>query len=1210
MPWDNNIIEDSQVQAAHAALVTRGTRGSVIYFGGFTSVFEDFVNAAPSSVFDIATGSISPIVQASLATSNIFCGGHALLADGRWLIAGGTVGTAEEIEGGGHAGHYPGERTCWEYLPSNLAYSPIADLRFQPGSSTKGGGRWYPTVITLGNGEALAVAGHPHVTDDFPSPDNRRHNNNVPERYSPGTGLWTLLYEGDDHTTEINGVESDGYPRIHLLPNGRVFFATTVKGVNRFYNPFAGTFYDDEIAAPGGIYNKGSRSTSVLMPLLPADGYGARVLVAGASSPRKINLFAGGFTWEAAGVRQLVPNWGGTAPVRNHLCSVILPTGQIFFCGGCEDDGDRDATAVFEGEIYTPDINWGTGVWGNGGGTWDTVDQAQIIRHYHFTALLLPDGRVWTAGSDPGRKEIEIYEPPYVAQANRPVITDSPSNVRYGQQFFIQTPQAGSIERVGLIRCGSVTHAFDSDQRYVGLTFLEVQAGVLRATAPPNGNVAPPGFYMLWIVDGQDRPCQVAPFIRVGNQSCHIKLDVSTYSLLEVQALGTPGAEFPDAFHIVFEGFRPDEVFPPIVTVRRPDNTAVPGMEVQFFKIAYEGNPTEKDVAQIVRYSYRVRFNNTQAFDQIPDDDDFQNLTLRAEMGLHVCQSTLTLSKNPNPFMRDGYPHWLSIDLRVFKTKPGEALSAGLEHGSGGNAPFTYIQGLLATYNSLPADDSHPFLQLPTDQETNRLALYSEDDNGDPIYNYAVAKVRYRAPVGADAEDVRVFFRLCTTGWTGLEYDLNTTYRREGEGANAAPLLGLTGAEINFIPCFAEERAADMETQTDATNRRTLQGNGAQEVHGYFGCWLDMNQDVPRFPLEPGGGNGPFAGDLKSIQELMRGLHQCLVAEIHYPPDPVLNGVTPGSSDNLAQRNILLDDSDNPGAFSTHLVHHTFEIKPSIVPLTAAGASTSIFPDELMVDWGNLPRDTRAEFYFPDVDLEAVLAAAAARQGPPNLALAGTGTLRCRVTDVAYIPIPGPRATNIPGLLTLQLPPNLVKGQRFSIVVRQVQGRSRRVIGTFQFDIIVDSADQILPRATRNLAVLRHIAASIPKANRWYPIFKRYLGDLAGRIRELGGNPDAIEPSPTGGARPGKQPPHPHPDPCAPTPGRERHTGKVSQMLYDCYGDFEGFVLDECPGERVFMCRERAMENLIRHACAERLRVTVFVRSDDCTRPVRIALHC
>jgi hypothetical protein len=63
-------------------------------------------------------------------------------------------------------------------------------------------------------------------------------------------------------------------------------------------------------------------------------------------------------------------------------------------------------------------------------------------------------------------------------------------------------------------------------------------------------------------------------------------------------------------------------------------------------------------------------------------------------------------------------------------------------------------------------------------------------------------------------------------------------------------------------------------------------------------------------------------------------------------------------------------------------------------------------------------------------------------------------------------------------------------------------------------------------------------------------------------------------------------------------------------MLYDCYGDFEGFVLDECPGERVFMCRERAMENLIRHACAERLRVTVFVRSDDCTRPVRIALHC
>ncbi len=134
-------------------------------------------------------------------------------------------------------------------------------------------------------------------------------------------------------------------------------------------------------------------------------------------------------------------------------------------------------------------------------------------------------------------------------------------------------------------------------------------------------------------------------------------------------------------------------------------------------------------------------------------------------------------------------------------------------------------------------------------------------------------------------------------------------------------------------------------------------------MYGYFGCWLDVNQDVPRFPAVPPH-NGPFTeaddpGGLKSIQELMRGLHQCLVAEIHYDLDPTPIGATPGSSDNLAQRNILFDDSDNPGGFAAHLVHHTFELVPSAIsfeqtatmtPLATTAGTSRLRHDELVID--------------------------------------------------------------------------------------------------------------------------------------------------------------------------------------------------------------------------------------------------------------------
>lgn len=1237
MPWDDVLETETEIIAIHAALLPTSEMGDILYFGDWKDLLSggdsELAHLTHARLFRIADEDIGLSTAGNLPDTNAFCGGQAFLADGRLLVAGGTRKRLpgdpppEEDDEHKHGNMFGGgERGCWIYEPRTFRWTKIADLNLDPNGTPRSGGRWYPSVVTLADGQAFAVGGHPDVREHYPPELNNeqmRHNNNTPERYSPGGDKWTLLKEDRTAPNGI-GVITDSYPRFHVLPNGLLFSDTEGNGPKRSFDPYTGEWVGPDVGVTDELdeqqandfpnYGRGSATTSVLLPLLPPL-YRPRILVCNGVTAFRIDVNESPL-WVPTSDRD------GTAAgkERSNACAVLLPTGRVLVCGGVSAPN----VAVFEPELYDPGIDWDAGsFFGPPAEKWRTIEEpATVLRGYHSVALLLPDGRVWTAGSteddengNTAEKRIEVYRPDYVDDPNRPQITSSPPNVRYGQVFQVQTPQANAVQRVALLRCGSVTHGFDSDQRYVGLQFNQIQAGVLQVTAPPNGNIAPPGYYMLWVVDDEGLPCQLARFIRVSNLKCSIASAVSTFSRSEVEALGTPGATFPDAFHIVYDGFLPDEVFPPVISLRRPDNTAIfPGnMMIQYAGVDYEAGLQEKDVAQLIVYSYNVIFDSIQEFDAIPAEEDSRIITLNATMGFYVCQTNFVLSKNPNPRMSDVgpdglNPHWLSVDLRVFKTKPGEALSAGVTHGSGDNAPFDFIQTLLAEYNGLPADDNHPFLQLPTNQETNRLALYSEDDDGDPIYNYAVAKVRYRAPADVNAEDVRVFFRLCTTGWTGLEYDFSSTYRRHGEGADAAPLLGLAGGEITYIPCFAEPRESNMEEQTDNTNRRTLQGAGAQEVHAYFGCWLDLNQNEPRFPLEPEG-NGPFEGDLLSLQELMRGLHQCLVAEIHYSPDPILNGATPGSSDNLAQRNILLDESDNPGGFSTHLVHHTFEIKPSPVPLNIpdprvpTSSTASVPPDDLIIDWGNLPRDTHVTLFLPGVDLDAVLAAAASRQGPPNLVRAGVHTLRCKITDIMFVPIPGPRATNIPALMTLQLPPNLTKGQKFSLIVRQMQGRTRRIIGTFQFDITVSTATEILPRAKRNLSVLRHIAQSIPKQNRWYPVFKRYLDELAGRVRGLGGNPDSIAPSPTGSGRPAGE------EPC-PTTGLESYTGKIDQILYDCFGDLEGFVVATCCGHKRFNACESAIEEVISKACKDRSKITILTEGGRDDRVVQIIVRC
>jgi hypothetical protein len=485
-----------------------------------------------------------------------------------------------------------------------------------------------------------------------------------------------------------------------------------------------------------------------------------------------------------------------------------------------------------------------------------------------------------------------------------------------------------------------------------------------------------------------------------------------------------------------------------------------------------------------------------------------------------------------------------------------------------------------------------------------------------------VAKVRYRAPAGIDAGDVRVFFRMFNVAATGLEFN-GTIYPRQGDGANAAPLLGLAGGEIVSIPFFAEAREADMRNQVDVTNRRTIMGAGAPEATAYFGCWIDFNQTTPRFPLNPthNGSGGPFGGTLLSVQQLVRNTHACVVAEIHYPLDPIPNGATPGSHDNLSQRNLVVVESDNPGTAATHTVQSTFEIKPSAIPIAVPqafghllqahgiaavaelrAARPRLEADELMIRWNDLPRDSRVTLYMPDVDAREVVAAAASRNGPHILSAHDEDTIICRVGDVGYVPVPGPRALNIPGLISVELPPTVTKGQVFTVTIHQVSGLPRKIIGSFQITIPVRTAAEILPRETRKLSVLRYIGQSIPADNRWYEIWQRLLDQIGDRVGGLGGDPDKVHPSPTGEGRPGHEVP--------PEPGEDKLdavTGKISHILYDCFGQFEGFVLETCDGEHTFRIRQRGIEKVVLKACRDHLQVTVWFQE---SKVKRIAINC
>jgi len=1236
MPWDPTV--ESLVVAIHAALTPSSPTGEIVYFEGFFTDEEGHSEEAGRSfLYDCASGAVTELITDPdpVGGKNLFCAGHANLADGRWLVAGGWAIEAGIVAAHGHGHGGTGIRDCFLFLPRARTWRKAAEMHTQPNSDVRGGGRWYPTLVTLGNGHVLAIGGHPRagdddLADDYPTPGSRRHSNNIPERYSPGLNAWMEL------TTELSAPDGslDEYDRLHLAPSGHVFFSTIAKSHNdtRLYDPYTGTFatsgYGSHLDEDYDDADCSSRTTSIILPILHTDLNRFWILACGAAQAERIDLRADEPDWLEAGERQEFPD-NEAPPVRRHLLGILLPTGQVFVSNGMRSDN----TGVQSPEIYTPAIDWSTGQYTSGGGSWDTLtnddEQAVVPRGYHSVALLQPDGSVWTAGSthtgadltNPNsatrETRIAVYRPIY--GGGRPEIEAAPDCVDYGESFSIRMGDNDEMQRVVMIRCGSFTHAFDGDQRYLTLPFSQ-DGDTLRATAPSSSNLAPPGYYLLWVLRTATTPCERARFIRLAPLDHYAVLQLSTYSLLAVKALRPPYTDndegvFAEAIELFYVGFLPLELnIPsdvPDLSWEFAGGGNVPGMRIELNRQDNEVDPVDHpDTAQQFRFVYDVIFENEDAFDTF-DDDESRNVEVRANLNGRSLSILLTLMKKANPFMKDGNPAWLSTDLRIHKARVGDVNAVG--------GPQAYIQGLLDAFENSPvADDadSHPFALLDDSQDENPVVLaVPRDDDG--IFNFAIARVRYLSVPDENAEGVKVFFRLFNTVGTALEYNSQTTYRMLDGVAGTIPGLGIQVWPITSIPFFAAPRVTPDQAMTEQhdniVNRKTLFGKGPELEYRYFGVWLDVNtfeEHFPRFPKD----DGPYGEDLfpdlvegppQEMVQLIAGYHQCLVAEINYQDDPIQPGQTPFTTDNLAQRNLATVSVANPGLEDiTRTAQTSVDIKPSDTPTQtllqpAIGPGSSVpsqrfRADTLVFSRNTLPVGTIVELYLPDVSIDEVLALSTLRHGPSVLERVDEHTLRFAMGPARYVALPG-RNFNIAGLLSVTLPLGIKSGELYRLTVKQYSGRTLRFVGAFDLAIPVKDKGDILPGEIDKLAILRYVFTAMPKKDRWYPVFERYLYEIGERVRGFGGDPDSVEPSAHGSDT------HDHgeddtmDEAC---PGVDCVTGKICDVEYDCFGDFEAFTLDDCCGGRRRIAGAKDLERVVLMAWRERPRVTVCYRTE------------
>jgi hypothetical protein len=456
------------INPIHVALLHTGR---VLIVAG--SENDPTVTTYRAAVYDPSAGTFS--VQT--IPWDLFCNAMSFLPDGRVLTTGGNL----------QYNPFTGIRTTTIFDPATEQFTQVQDMAH---------GRWYPSNVALADGSVMTFSGWLDTGG----------TNNAVQIYQLTTGWSPEAFA--PFTPPL-------YPWLHLLPNGKVF-ESGAQAASAIFDPPSQTWTTGVATTHfGQDRNYGS---SVLLPLKPSDNYRARIMIMGGwpggSAPSATD------TAEIIDLSAATPAWqtlpSMSAP-RVQMNAVLLPNGKVLALGGSASN-ETDSTASLGADLFDPATL-----------TWSSAGTMFKPRMYHSVALLMPDATVWVAGSNPFQgnwdNSMEVYRPAYLFNASggpatRPTITAAPAQLGYNTSFQVTTPDATSIASVALVRAGSATHAFNFEQRLVNLTFTAA-GGTLTLTSPPNSNVAPPGYYLLFLINNAGVP-SVASWVQLtatpGNQ--------------------------------------------------------------------------------------------------------------------------------------------------------------------------------------------------------------------------------------------------------------------------------------------------------------------------------------------------------------------------------------------------------------------------------------------------------------------------------------------------------------------------------------------------------------------------------------------------------------------------------------------------------------------------------------------------------------------
>ena len=442
-----------------------------------------------------------PIDPATGKPVNIWCSGTSFTPDGRVLVTGGNLNyidaTHPQFAGLNHVYTFNPFTETWARQP-NMAH-----------------GRWYPSQMAMPNGKTLILQGSDESANGVANRDV--------EVFTPSASMTGTNGVVQKVGTLASPQVGDYYPQLFWMPSGRGLVAGPWSIDSWLINNsiLTNTFAVTEIP---NMNRSRVWGNATLVPNTTPGSVSTKVLEIGGSD-------TGANPYENAPATNLTEQWDEAAGngsgwvaqasqniARSHANTVLLPDGSMVTVGGgTGSDSTRN-------RLWTANTNQRqVELWDPVAKTWRLGAAQAESRAYHSTALLLPDGRVMSAGDDYNggtlQDSAEIYSPPYLFKGARPTITNAPAAIAYNTTFNVDTPDG--VTRAALVAPGAVTHATNGNQRYLSLT-LSPRAGGVTLTAPTNANAALPGYYMLFLLSADGVP-SVAKWVNLsatapGNQ--------------------------------------------------------------------------------------------------------------------------------------------------------------------------------------------------------------------------------------------------------------------------------------------------------------------------------------------------------------------------------------------------------------------------------------------------------------------------------------------------------------------------------------------------------------------------------------------------------------------------------------------------------------------------------------------------------------------